>query len=246
MSEPPERPPIAQAPISVVLPARNEEPRLEKTLTGWAEQLDGRESDYELLLVDDGSGDRTASLAEALAARHPRLRVFRHDKPLGFGAALRTGLAAARHPLFCYCTCDGQFTPADLKLLLGEVDKVDLVSACRLPPTLLNRWFGNEPAMRLLRRFTFGLHMLDATCPFKLFRRSIFDRIPLQSSGPFVHTEILAKANFLGCLMTEVTVPVQPAAGTPSPLLQASRGERWAEAYQVFKHPDFGPAVLPS
>src|SRR5439155_13359564 len=73
----------------------------------------------------------------------------------------------------------------------------------------------------------------DVECAFRLFRRSIFARIPIQSSGPFAHVEILAKANFLGCWMAEAPVSYNPSPGPPS--------SYWAEAYHVFCEPDFGP-----
>jgi glycosyltransferase involved in cell wall biosynthesis len=93
----------------------------------------------------------------------------------------------------------------------------------------------------LLLRFLFGLRIGDVESPFKLFRKGIFARIPIQSDGDFVHAEILAKANFLGCLMDEV-----PIAEKPIPF--SSRGNnaaasRWKELRRVFLHPDFGPAI---
>src|SRR5689334_12388757 len=114
-------PPAADQPLSVVLLAYNEEPHLEAVLAEWAALLDGLRRDYEILLVDDGSSDRTAALAEGLAARFPRLRVLRHAGRQGQGAALRTALAAATKPLLFYTTADRQYQPADFKRLLPEI-----------------------------------------------------------------------------------------------------------------------------
>ena len=124
-----------------------------------------------------------------------------------------------------------------------QIDKVDVVSGYRV-------WQSSRPrrplrrfAYRTLLRLLFGLRLIDVDCPFKLFRRSVFARIPIQSNGPFAHAEILAKANFLGCIMTEVPVRYEPGnrgAGThPFPAT-------WRrEAFRVFFHPDFGPPFLP-
>src|SRR5262245_48909112 len=131
MPEPMQLPPIATAPLSIVLPSRNEEAHLEGTISSWTRYMDTLQRDYEILLVDDGSTDQTASLAESLAARFPRLRLLRHATPCGFGAALRTGLAAAQYPLFFYSACSNQYEPADLKALLDVIDQVDLVSGYR-------------------------------------------------------------------------------------------------------------------
>lgn len=268
MPDLPELPPIAKEPISVVLVAHNEEAHLEQVVAGWIKFLDGLERDYAVLLVDDGSTDRTAELAEGLAKQQPRLQVMRHEARRGFGASLRTGLAAAKHPLLFYTACHSRFQAEDLKRLLDEIDAVDLVSGCRQGSVapgwvhvlgVLYRWliwllFGvyAEPLPvwpgwrgywihRLVRLF-FGVRIVDVGSECKLFRRAIFTRIPLQSDGPFVHVEILAKANFLGRLMAEVPVTYQPdpaEATAAKPLIDR---HVLAEARRVFRDPDFGPA----
>ncbi|HMC88896.1 MAG TPA: hypothetical protein VKI17_05080, partial [Gemmataceae bacterium] len=86
------------------------------------------------------------------------------------------------------------------------------------------------------------LRLKDADCAFKLFRRSIFARIPIQSDGAFVHAEILAKANFLGCMMAEVEVSYAPRVA--SDMDAAAKRQRRREALRLFRHPDFGPAEL--
>src|SRR5260370_25397987 len=90
-----DRPPIAWAPISLLLPLHNEEAMLKGVVNAWVANLDRLERDYEIILVDDGSTDGTASLA----AWHGHIRLLRHTARRGLGAALRTGLQTARHPL---------------------------------------------------------------------------------------------------------------------------------------------------
>jgi glycosyltransferase involved in cell wall biosynthesis len=259
-------PPIADQPISVILLAHNEELHLEAVISEWTAILDGLHRDYELLLVNDGSSDRTAALAETLAARLPRLRVLSHAEHRGQGAALRTGLATATKPLLFYTTADRQYQAADLKKLLAEIDKVHLVSGFRLwqPVPRGLRWLGRawriflrvflglsleplpgwlgwrEYLYRTLCRVVFALRLQDINCVYRLCRREIFARIPIQSDGDFVHTEVLAKANFLGCYLNdEVTVTHQPRPG-------AVRERMWKDGRCVFAHPDFGPPVLPA
>jgi glycosyltransferase involved in cell wall biosynthesis len=259
-------PPIADQPLSAVLLAHNEEPHLEAVVTEWVALLDGLSRDYELLLVDDGSTDRTPALAEALAARFPRLRVLRHEQRRGQGDALRAALAAATRPLLFYTTADRQYPVADLKRLLAEIDKVHLVSGFRLwqPVPAPLRWLGRawrlflrvllglsleplpgwlggrEHLYRFLCRAVFALRLQDVNCVYRLCRRDIFARIPIQSEGDFVHTEVLAKANFLGCYMNdEITIAYQPRPGLV-------RERMWQDGYRVFSQPDFGPPNLPA
>src|SRR5438552_1281834 len=83
----------------------------------------------------------------------------------------------------------------------------------------------------------YGLRLKGADCAFMLFRGSIFARIPIQSDGSFVHTEILAKANFLGCLIAEADVRYSPRADSGVDI--AARRQRRREALRLFRHPDF-------
>jgi glycosyltransferase involved in cell wall biosynthesis len=229
--------------LSVVLPAFNQEASLEKTLTGWLTYLESLGREYEILVVDDGSTDHTAERAETLARQHPRLRVLRQTNPVGYGAALRTGLAATQHPLFFYADCTNAYHPEDLKGLLELIDKVHVVTGHRTTERgrRWRKW--SEYAYQWLVRLGFGVRLKDVNCAFKLFRRSIFARIPIQSDGSFVHAEILAKANFLGCLLSDVAIHYQPDQASCAP--HPSRHSWPADARRVFSHPDFGPAVLP-
>jgi glycosyltransferase involved in cell wall biosynthesis len=270
MSEPSPLPPIAKEPLSVLLLARNDCNDLVDVLTGWAAHLDGLGREYEIIIVDDGSTDGTVSMISLLIQGWPQARVLGHSEPRGVGAALRTGIAGARFPLLFYTTCDRQFQPADLDRLLGGIDQVHLVSGFRKfavapwplrwlgwvyrsfmrvllgdSPTPLPGWLGWSGHFRyVLARLLFGVRFHDVDCPFRLFRRSIFERIPIQSDGPFAQVEILAKANFLGCLMSDEPVPCRPEADG-SGKLHAPWRQTVKEISQLLSRADFGPAILP-
>jgi glycosyltransferase involved in cell wall biosynthesis len=140
MPQLPPLPPIATQPLSVVLLA-HESPHLAGVVDGWVKFLDGLGRDYEVILVDDASSDRTPERIDNLVKRHPGLRVLRHETHKGEGAALRTGVAAAQHPLLFYTVCEPSFRPADLGRLLEkradpagadlEIDHVHLISGFR-------------------------------------------------------------------------------------------------------------------
>ena len=85
-------------------------------------------------------------------------------------------------------------------------------------------------------RLVFGVHLLDTDGAFKLFRREVFDRIPIQSDGPFVHVEILAKANFLTCWMDEIPI----GASEPNAMPAFSWNGRKRDLRRVLSRPDFG------
>src|SRR5438128_2477253 len=128
MPEPPQLPPIATQPISILLLAQSDRPGVEEALGGWIGYLNTLERPYELILVDDALFDRTNELAQ----RHPEIRVLRDPARRGVGAALRLGVAAANHPLLFHAPCDGQYQPKDLRLLLDEIDNTHAVVGYRV------------------------------------------------------------------------------------------------------------------
>jgi len=232
----------------------------------WIATLHGLQREYEIILVDDGSSDPTPALADALAERYPRLRAIHNEHPRGLGAALRSGLAAARHPLVLTAPCDRQYEPADLRRLLDLIDQVDLVTGIRTwqPVPLWLRWCGTAYRLiartifgvplerraawlgwsgfprRWLAHWIFGLRLQDVECMLRLYRRDLLPRIIVQSDGPFAQVEILAKANFLGCLLAETPVAYHPRACGGIEGHDVSP-RTCAEAWRVFNAPDFGP-----
>ncbi len=242
-------PPIQTEPISALFPIYNDRTGLQFTLESWISVLNNLNRDYEILLVDDASTDGSPDLAQSLAEKNPRVRVLRHESHGGFGACLRTGLQTARFPLLLISTCDGCYQPADLARFLKWIDKVHLVAGYR---TIVGRGSSDsverykrnwsERLFRWLIRIIFGLRLKDPECWFLLARRSIFERNPVQSDGPFAFTELLAKANFLGCLMSEVSVIYHSMPGADAKWSNTTLREKLNGFRRVFSYPDFRPA----
>jgi glycosyltransferase involved in cell wall biosynthesis len=238
-------PAIMPAPISAIIVACNDEATVERVVDSWAAYLDGLGSGYEILLVDDGSTDRTQALAVSLAERRPSLRLLRYNAHQGFGAALRTALANANHPLLLYALADNLCPVGDVRRAFKWIDDVHLVAGLRVWQARPCRRTWRDRFTRWLARWVFGVRMRDPGCLFALARRAIFARIPIQANGPFAHTEVLAKANFLGCLVTEIPYTSQPQRSGESALAPFRLRQTLAEAHRLFHHPDFGPPKLP-
>jgi glycosyltransferase involved in cell wall biosynthesis len=279
--EHPDLPPIAAEPLSVILVTQDGEAHLDAVASAWLAYLAGLNREHELLIVDDGSRDRTAEIAAELARKHAQVKLLRHATPQGEGAALRTAAAEAHHPLLFYTLCDPRYQPADLNRLLVEpqprgddlppaplIDLVHLTTGyhagwpvpvawralgflwrvvCWIilsaAPARMPGWLGWRLHLaRVPVRICFGVRNRDVTCPFRLLRRDILGRMALQSSGPFVHAEILAKAAFLQLLVSEDMPlgdrehPVVPRE-LPGGLRQFFR-----ELWHLFRHPQFGSA----
>jgi glycosyltransferase involved in cell wall biosynthesis len=180
--------------LSVFLPCYNEEHNVKKTVTNALSVLERITDDYEVIIVDDGSRDRTGDVAEQLAKSNHHIRVVHHGRNLGYGSALQSGFRAATKPLVFYTDGDGQFDMNELGPLLPLIEKYDIVSCYRInrqDPLIrkFNAWCWTK-----LVNFVFGMHIRDVDCSFKLYKRVIFDNIQMCSTGALIDAEILARA----------------------------------------------------
>ncbi len=197
---------VARHSISMILPAYNEEENIEKTLERAINTLDLLFSDWEIIVVDDGSHDRTGEIVNKVAAENARVSAIRHPRNQGYGAALRSGIQSARKELVFFCDSDLQFRINEILILLMWVEQYDIIIGYRGRRSdpfyrKLNAWGWNR-----LVRLLLGLKVRDIDCAVKLFRREVFNAIKIEAVGAMVNAEILAKATRLGYKLREVPV----------------------------------------
>jgi glycosyltransferase involved in cell wall biosynthesis len=198
--------------ISAVLPALNEEENIETATRRMAEVLGSLSlKDWEVIIVDDGSTDRTGEIADRLVAEDPaHIRVFHHNPNLGYAEALKTGFTSARHQLIFYTDSDNQFDVREIKNLLPLIEDADIVNGFRIyrfdPLTRLVLSWG----FNLIVRIMFRIKVRDIDCAFKLFRREVFDKVTIESKKFFVDAEVLAKAKYFGFRTVEIGVRHYP------------------------------------
>lgn len=219
--------------LSVFFPCYNEEANVERTTMAAIMACEKLVKDYEIIIVNDGSKDRTAAIADRLANEQDRVRVVHHPVNRGYGAALQTGFRAAAKEWVFYTDGDGQFDFMELEHLLPQLERHDIVSAYRL-----NR---QDPVFRRLNAFcwttlvntVFGMKIRDIDCAFKVYPRRLFDQIEMKATGALIDTEILARATRLGYDIGQIGVHHYPrTAGTQTGanfrvILRAFR-ELWA------------------
>jgi hypothetical protein len=199
--------------LSVCLPAYNEEANIPGMLQAASAILPEFVEDFEVIVVDDGSSDRTAERAGRYARDDARVRLIRHDRNRGYGASLSTAFRAARGDLVFFTDADGQFSLLDLGLLLKSVRKSDVVIGYRHPRAdhsgrLLNAWAWNR-----LIRLLLGVRVRDLDCAFKLFRREIVEQLELTATGSCINAEIMVQCARRGWIVREVPVHHYPRAG---------------------------------
>lgn len=205
-----ERPPLKPFTLTIFFPCYNEEANVERVTR--AAVAVGRQvaDELEVIIVNDGSRDRTGEIADRLAAEIPEVRAVHNRPNQGYGGALARGFKAATKNWIFYTDGDGQFDLGELPRLLPLLETHDVVSCYRLNRQdswvrKLNAW-----AWTTLVNVLFGLWLRDVDCAFKIYPKTFIDRIELQSRGALIDTEMLAKARNLGLRIAQIGVHHYP------------------------------------
>ena len=196
--------------LSVFFPCHNEQDNIGPLVDRTLAVLEQFSDDYEVILVNDGSTDGTAVLADQLAADHDVVRVVHHQTNKGYGRALQSGFRAAAKEYVFYTDGDGQFDIGELKDVILLREQADIVTCYRVNRTesfvrKFNAWGWSS-----LVNFLFKLELRDIDCAFKLYKREIFDQIEMHSTGALIDTEILARAKNAGYTMIQHGVKHYP------------------------------------
>ena len=196
--------------VSIVLPAYNEEENILTALHHIEEKVAPHVEEYEIVVVNDGGKDRTASLCEEAAKKNPKIRMIHHTQNKGYGASLRDGFLAARLDAVFFTDSDNQFDVSEIRYLLPLLDRYDIVTGFRIYRydsvlRCMASWCYNR-----LVRLMFGVRVRDVDCAFKVMKREIFQKVRLKANDFFICTELLAKARNKGFLINEIGVRHYP------------------------------------
>ena len=202
----PRRP--ARAPgLSVFFPAYNDSGTIGSLVICARQTAASLTDDFEVIVVNDGSADTTAQIIDELARTYPEVKAVHHPRNRGYGAALRSGFAAATRELVFYTDGDAQYDPTEIPILWRALrSDVDLVNGYKISRS--------DPRHRILIgriyhhtvKLLFGLKVRDVDCDFRLMRRSIFDRVSLETSSGVICLEMMKKIQDAGFSVAEVPV----------------------------------------
>lgn len=200
--------------VSVFLPAYNEELNIERVVVLVVEVLEKVAGKYEVIIVDDGSKDKTGEISERLAKSNKNVRVIHHQPNMGYGECFRDGLSKSKYEWVVHTDGDGQF---DFKEFPKFIEKQSETNADLVVGYYLKR---AVPFFRKINSFlwkkvidlVFGLSVKDIDCAFKLINRRVIDSItPLEAGrGAFVVSELLIKAKKRGFKIEQVGVHHYP------------------------------------
>lgn len=197
--------------LSLFFPAYNEAGNIKRTVEKATPVLKEVAYQYEIIVIDDGSIDGTDTVVRQLIRKNPALKLIRHEKNFGYGAALISGFKDSQYDLVVFNDGDGQFDFSEIKKFLPSIKNNDLVIGYRKKRA--------DPFFRILIQFLlqiwalgfFGLKFKDIDCGFKLIKKEALKKIwPLKSQGAMISTEILYKAKKFGLKIGEVPVSHYP------------------------------------
>jgi glycosyltransferase involved in cell wall biosynthesis len=193
--------------LTVFFPAYNDSGTIASMVIRAVQAASELTPDFEVIVVNDGSSDATAAIADELARQYHQVRVVHHPANRGYGGALQTGFRSATKELIFYTDGDAQYDPGELAVLWGKMDAgVDLVNGYKISRS--------DPLHRIvigriyhhIVSLMFGLKVRDVDCDFRLMRRSIFDRVSLEKTSGVICLEMMKKIQDAGFRIAEVPV----------------------------------------
>jgi len=193
--------------LSIFFPFYNDSGTIASMVIGAIQAARQLTPDFEVIVVNDGSADATAQIADELAALYPEVRVIHHARNRGYGGALRSGIDAASKELVFYTDGDAQYDPTELSRLWPEMrDGIDLVNGYKISRS--------DPMHRIIIgriyhhtvKLLFGLRVRDVDCDFRLMRRAIFDRVRLTKNSGVICLEMMKKIQDAGFTVAQVPV----------------------------------------
>jgi glycosyltransferase involved in cell wall biosynthesis len=193
--------------LSVFFPAYNDSGTIASLVITALQSARRLTPDFEVIVVNDGSADKTAEILDELARTYPEVRVVHHERNRGYGGALRTGFATATRELVFYTDGDAQYDPAEMELLWRRLDEtVDVVNGYKISRS--------DPMHRIIIgrvyhhtvKLLFGLGVRDVDCDFRLIRRAVFDKVRLEKDSGVICLEMMKKITDAGFHIAEVPV----------------------------------------
>ncbi len=192
--------------FSLVLPAHNEAENIEPVIRHALNVLPNYFDNFEVIVVNDGSRDRTGAIIDGLSQEDPRVRPIHHRSNRGYGGALTSGFEASTGNYVMFMDSDRQFNIADIERLYPFIATHEIVAGFRMmrQDELHRRVFAE--VFNIVVRVFFGVHLRDIDCAFKIFDGDLIRSLQLSSPGALINTEIQAKARRQGARLQQVGV----------------------------------------
>ncbi len=223
--------------VSLFFPVYRDERTVRTVATKALDLLSSLGGPYEVIIVDDGSPDRSGEIADELSREHPEIRVVHHPKNLGYGAAVRSGIEASRYEIVCMTDGDDEYEVEDFRKLLRLKDRYDLIITFRYRKIYSSTRIFVSWVYNSLLRFLFRTPFRDVSTGLRLVRRVVLDDLQLESTSPFVGAELAIKTMLKGYRVGEVGIQTFPrtfgsGSSTSIPNIAATIADMW----RIYRH----------
>ncbi|MBU6142085.1 glycosyltransferase family 2 protein [Patescibacteria group bacterium] len=192
--------------VSFFCPAYHDEQNLPTLIPRVAEFLKEITDTFEIIIVEDGSPDRTGTVADELAKTVPHVRVIHHPKNLGYGATLHDGFKAARYDYVMYTDGDNQYDIREFKPALPLLNDHDILSGYVTEKAVTNGRKVQSAIYNFFIRALFGLRLRDVNCSMKIYKRKVIDPMQIKSASAFIDAEMLIRASRAGFSIAQFPV----------------------------------------
>jgi len=202
---------VKLASLSIFFPAFNEEGNIATTIIDARNEAKKIAHNYEIIVVNDGSTDRTVEVVKELQRLDNKIRLVSHSKNRGYGAAVKTGLKSCAMDWIFFTDSDGQFHYDELHKFVNVCDKADLIIGYRrkrMDP--FHRVFVAQVLLKVWNFFLFGLIVRDVDCAYKLFKREVRDATKLDTESAITVTEFIVKSKARGFKILQLPVQHYP------------------------------------
>jgi glycosyltransferase involved in cell wall biosynthesis len=215
--------------LSVFFPAYNEQHNITRTVEKALEIIPSVADNFEIIVINDGSSDKTGERLEELSKRYGKIKVITHEQNRGYGAALKSGFANSQYEYIFYTDGDGQFDIREIKKLAVLMEQCDIAAGFRLKRKDSFYRVFNGKAYSLLISLLFGFNIKDVDCAFKIVKKKVVSSIDLKSNGAFISAEFLIRAKRKGFVIKQCGVGHlprkmgKPTGNNPLVILRAFR-----------------------
>ncbi|GAB4027653.1 MAG: hypothetical protein Fur0011_6180 [Candidatus Microgenomates bacterium] len=197
--------------LSIFVPTYNEEANISLVIEDVLKYVPSLANKWELIVINDGSIDQTARIAKSYSERYSEIRLINHARNRGYGAAVKTGLRAARYDWIFFTDSDRQFRFDELASFIAHRDSADFVIGYRKKRrdnfirTIIAQGF-----LRLWNYLLFGLTVKDVDCAYKLIPKKCLNKLSLTTASAITVTELIYKLTKKGYRYLEVPVTHYP------------------------------------
>jgi glycosyltransferase involved in cell wall biosynthesis len=196
--------------VSLFFPVFNDEKTIRSVTEKSIKLLEEIAGNYEIIIVDDGSPDRSGVIADELSSQHPRVSAIHHDENRGYGEAIKTGLSNASYEWICFTDGDDEYDVFDFRKLMVLRDYFDLIITFRYVRLYSGIRIFISRVYNMVVRQMFRTHYRDISTGLRMVRRSVLPSISLESSSPFIGAELTIKLMLMGYRIGEVGIQTFP------------------------------------